>query len=59
MSKQTYAKDGHIFMRVVTPQVAAEYEIPLSGELTGEALRDYKRLLDLADRHGTTINSST
>jgi hypothetical protein len=53
-----YAKDGFSFMRVVTPSVAREYEIPLRGALTGLDAKHYEELQDLAEMHHTSIESN-
>lgn len=54
-----HAKDGFAFMRVVTPSVAREYEIPTHGKLTGLDRKHYKELQDLAELHRTAIESSS
>ncbi len=54
----THAKDGYAFMRVVTPSVAREYEIPLRGKLIGLDRKRYEELQNLAELHRTSIQSS-
>lgn len=51
----TYAKDGYAFFRVLTPQVAREYELPLTGDLIDSDLDRYEELQDLAEAHRTSI----
>ena len=54
-----YAKPHHLFMRVLTPKVAREYEIPTEGKLTGLDRKHYEELQDLAEIHRTSIECST
>ena len=58
-NKIKYARDGYLFMRVSTPRVFMEYEIPKHGKLTGIDLARYESLQALAEVHRTPINSGT
>jgi len=49
------ARIGYRWMRVCTPQVFEEYEIPLGEPMTAKERRNYERLQHLAEAHRTSI----
>jgi hypothetical protein len=55
----THARDGYLFYRVVTPQVAVEYELPKDVDRYSDSdAARWEELQDTAERHGCAVEAN-